>query len=39
MSSGDVTDFFANGRYFLIGSYVFQLDNISLLAERAKENI
>ena len=34
-----VTYFCENGRYFLIGSYVSELDNLSLLAEHAKQNI
>ena len=38
MSSGNVTYFCGNGRYFLIGSYASELDNFSLLVECAKEN-
>ena len=39
MSSGNVTYFCEYGRYFLIGYYVCELDNLLLLAEHAKENI
>ena len=37
--SGDVTHFCEYGRYFLIGYYLSQIENLLLLAERAKENI
>ena len=36
---GDVTHFCEYGRYFLIGYYLSQIENLLLLAERAKENI
>ena len=39
MSSGDVTYFCEYGRYFLIGYYLSELENLLLLTERAKENI
>ena len=37
MLSGDVTYFCEYGRYFLIGFYLSDIENLLLLAERAKE--
>ena len=39
MLSGDITYYCEYGRCFLIGYCVFKLENLLLLAERAKENI
>ena len=39
MLSGDVTYYCEYGRCFLISYFVFKLENVLLLAERAKENI
>ena len=39
MPSGDVTYLFEYGRYFLIGYYLSEIENLLLLAERVKENI
>ena len=39
MSSCDVTYFCQYGRYFLIGYYLSEIENLLLLTERAKENI
>ena len=37
MSSGDVTYFCEYGKFFLIGFYLSEIENLLLLAERAKE--
>ena len=37
--SGDVTYYCEYGRCFLISFYVFKLESVLLLAQRAKENI
>ena len=37
MLSGDVIYFCEYGRYFLIGFYLSEIENLLLLAERAKE--
>ena len=39
MLSGDVTFFCKYGRYFLIGYYLSEIENLLLLAERTKQNI
>ena len=39
MPSCDVTYFCKHGRYFLIGCHFSEIENLLLLAERAKENI
>ena len=37
MSSGDVTYFCEYGKFFLIGFYLSEIENLLLLADRAKE--
>ena len=37
MLSGDVTYFCEYSRYFLIGFYLSEIENLLLLAQRAKE--
>ena len=39
MLSGDVTYFCEYGRYFLICYYLSEIENLLLLAKRAKDNI
>ena len=39
MPSGDVTYFCEYGRYFLIGYYLSEIENLLLLTESAKGNI
>ena len=39
MLSGEITYFCNYGRYFLIGYYLSEIENLLLLAEHTKENI
>ena len=39
MLSGDFTYFWEYGRYFLICYYLSEIENLLLLAKRAKDNI
>ena len=39
MLSGEVTYYCECGRYFLIGYYLSKIENLLLLAERAKGNV